>query len=217
LHTKCKACFRAYRTSEAGKAAQYRADHSEKGIAKRKRYRAKPETKEHAREYQRATKDAHHGYQRKFSQTEKGRETKRRQSRNYRQRHEDKCLVRTHNYNAKKRALPNTLTIEDWTFALEYWGGRCAICGEAPTFWTILSRDHWIPISDKRPDNPGTSATNILPLCFSRYEGSNCCNNSKGNRDPVEWLIGRLGKRKASRKLAEIQAYFTAVQTRKCK
>jgi hypothetical protein len=38
--------------------------------------------------------------------------------------------------------------------------------------------------------------------------GEICCNNAKTNKPPVEWLIEKLGKRKAKLKLAEIEAYF---------
>ncbi len=115
----------------------------------------------------------------------------------------------THRYNARKRSLLNTLTADEWKQALDYFGGRCAVCGRPPKdlFSThTIAADHWIPVSK----GGGTTADNILPLCH----GLDGCNNSKLNKDPETWLIERLGKRKAKKMLAEIEAYFAWVRTR---
>lgn len=66
--------------------------------------------------------------------------------------------------------------------------------------------DHWIPVNS--PDCPGTVATNMVPLC----QGKNGCNNSKADRNPEDFLVSALGKRKASKKIEEINRYFRAVE-----
>lgn len=105
-------------------------------------------------------------------------------------------------------SLPNDFTLEDWARCLEYWGDKCAVCGKTRDFWTIIAKDHWIPLVDKRPNNPGTVPANIIPLCHSKRDGEGGCNNIKYHTDPVKWLVSKLGKRKAMKKLKEIQAYF---------
>lgn len=109
-------------------------------------------------------------------------------------------------YRARRKALPNTYTADDWAQALDYWDNTCAVCGRPPGLWHTLSQDHWLPLS--HPDCPGTVAMNMLPLCY----GADGCNNSKGKKEPHKWLIERLGKRKAKKKLAEIEAYFAWVK-----
>ncbi len=108
---------------------------------------------------------------------------------------------------AQKRNLPATLTVNEWQFALDYFGHTCAVCGRPADFWTILAADHWTPVSK----GGGTTARNIVPLCHARKgipPGEPCCNNSKGNKDPEVWLIERYGKRKAAAILNRINAYF---------
>ena len=105
-------------------------------------------------------------------------------------------------YLQRKRELPNSFTSTQWQRALDYWGHKCAVCGRPRGLWHTISQDHWIPLSS--PDCPGTDATNILPLCC----GVDGCNNSKGYQRPETWLKKKLGKRRATRKLAEIEAYF---------
>jgi uncharacterized Zn ribbon protein len=105
-------------------------------------------------------------------------------------------------YDVRKQRLPNLFTSQDWDRALEYWGYKCAICERPRGLWHTLAQDHWIPLTS--PACPGTVASNILPLCH----GEGGCNNSKGKKLPLAWLETHLGKRRASRKLEEIEAYF---------
>lgn len=107
---------------------------------------------------------------------------------------------------ARELQLPATFTSEDWDKAIAHFKGCCAVCGRPPGLWHYLAMDHWIPISD--PTCPGTIPENIVPLCH----GEGGCNNSKSNRDPLEWLMLMFGERKARRKLAEIQAYFDSLK-----
>lgn len=105
-------------------------------------------------------------------------------------------------YRATRANLPNFFTHDDWITCLEHWGYTCAVCGRPQGLFHTLAADHWIPLSN--PDCIGTVPHNILPLCHG-VEG---CNNSKSNSDGETWLIAKLGKTKAKRKLDEITEYF---------
>lgn len=98
--------------------------------------------------------------------------------------------------------LPGSITAQQWRECLDYWQHRCAVCGRSRGLWLTIAADHWIPISS--PSCPGSVSTNIVPLCHGRSS----CNIEKGNKPPVDWLTAKLGKRKARRKLVEIEAYF---------
>ena len=114
-------------------------------------------------------------------------------------------------YERRRRTLKSVLaydfTLDDESRALDYWNGRCAVC-DRPLIDLFgehyAAMDHWIALSDPRPDNPGTVPTNMIPLCH----GVGGCNNKKGNRDPVEWLIAEFGKRKSMKILERIETYF---------
>jgi hypothetical protein len=67
-----------------------------------------------------------------------------------------------------------------------------------------LAIDHWIALDDKRVNNPGTVITNLLPLCH----GKGGCNNSKGNKDPEQWLHEIYSCDEAEAILGRIKAYF---------
>ena len=108
---------------------------------------------------------------------------------------------------ARKNGLPFDFTAADEAFALDYFGGCCAVCGRPlrDLFGDHhLALDHWIPLTDGRPDNPGTVPWNMVPLCH----GVNGCNNSKHNREPLEWLAVRYSSRKARRIAQRIEAFF---------
>jgi hypothetical protein len=85
---------------------------------------------------------------------------------------------------------------------MEYWGHCCAICGRPAGLWHTVALDHWIPLS--HPECPGTIRTNMIPMCH----GNDGCNNHKHAKHPRQWLIQIMGKRKALRKLDEIDYFF---------
>lgn len=66
-------------------------------------------------------------------------------------------------------------------------------------------QDHFIALTDTRPNNPGTVPTNIVPSC-------GICNDSKGNKNAAEWLIAKFGKRRAYAILKRIEIYFEWVK-----
>src|SRR5258708_1456733 len=98
-------------------------------------------------------------------------------------------IVRLPDYYTRLRNLPNTFTEVQRKFALQYWQGRCAICGKESQCF-----DHWIPISNIAC--PGTVADNLIPLCLQ-------CNSIKGSRGE-EWLIAEYG----SSLVEAIHSYF---------
>jgi hypothetical protein len=115
-----------------------------------------------------------------------------------------------------KLQLPTMFTRAHLEFMLQYWKGCCCVCGrESGSFWHTIALDHWIPLSD--PGCPGTIPSNIVPLCHAKKGATatmaqTCCNNSKHNKEPLMWLTTKLGPRKASAKLREIQTYFALTQ-----
>lgn len=70
---------------------------------------------------------------------------------------------------ARKRNLPDTLTIEEWRAIKAAYENRCAYCGKQ----TKLAQDHVLPLSK----GGGTVAQNIVPSCKS-------CNSRKNANPP---------------------------------
>ena len=145
----------------------------------------------------------------------KNRATKKR----YVDRHPDKVKQNNKDNKFKRRAtlrkLPFDFNALDWQHCLEYWDYRCCICGRKADFWHMLAREHWIAIEDHRENNPGTVPSNMLPMCHSIKGASPDdvgCNNAKRDKDPIEWLNKRLGKRKAKVVLKRIDDYFKTVR-----
>src|SRR4051812_11604534 len=69
------------------------------------------------------------------------------------------------------------LTPWQWKKCLKDWGGRCAYCGRGDR---VLHREHFVPVA-----LGGTlKKDNIVPACQS-------CNNTKKDRDPMEWLAAQ--------------------------
>jgi len=107
---------------------------------------------------------------------------------------------------ARKLGLESSFTSDDWRRALDYFGGRCAVCGRPPDFWRILAADHWIPLADTECE--GTTPNNIVPLCHALKGGRGGCNNSKRDKPPTDWLVERFGAKEAARVLRNIHEYF---------
>ena len=122
-----------------------------------------------------------------------------------------KDAIYRQNRKARKSSLPNTLTHVQWQHALNYFNGCCAVCGRQMNDMFgefTAAMDHWIPLSYKGDDNPGTVAGNIVPLCH----GVGGCNNSKHATNPEAWLKREFSTRKASQIMRRIQDYFNSIQ-----
>lgn len=76
-----------------------------------------------------------------------------------------------HSYQARKRSLPATFTVEQWKAIIAAYGGRCAYCGTKPK---VLTQDHVIPTMR----GGAYTVENIVPACKS-------CNSRKGTREPM--------------------------------
>jgi len=174
------------------RAAEYREQHRE-------------EINQWHREYREANLEKRKTKDRRYYHANK--EEIRQRRKEYRQRPEVHRRVLTLNRHRKTRRhnLPNTFTEEHWQYALDYWGGCCAICGRPAGLWHNIVMDHWIPLSSSKC--PGTIPTNIVPLCH----GIDGCNNSKHNRNPKRWLIKTLGTKKGQDKLETIEKYFASL------
>lgn len=105
---------------------------------------------------------------------------------------------------SRKANVPNTLSDDDWQFALEFFNHRCAVCERPVNDWLKLSKDHWIPISK----GGGTTPDNIVPLCHG-FDG---CNSSKNNHEPDVWLIRMFPE--AEEIKARIGRFFVAIAER---
>lgn len=110
-----------------------------------------------------------------------------------------------------KLKLPNSFTKANWEKCMQFWENRCCVCGRTAGDGFSLAIEHWIPLADPGPDNPGTVPWNILPMCHAQNGAHGGCNNAKWKRDPIEWLMYRLGEKLAKIKLSEIQTYFSSV------
>ena len=84
-----------------------------------------------------------------------------------------KFYTYTENRRARKAALINDLTQEQWFGLLADFDGVCAYCQENKA----TEMDHFYPLSK----GGGTTVSNIVPACKP-------CNKSKYNHDPLEWL-----------------------------
>lgn len=115
-----------------------------------------------------------------------------------------------HRYRARRLNLPNSFTKHDWLNALDYFNNSCAVCGRPRGLWHTLAADHWIPLSAGVENNPGTVATNIVPLCH----GFNGCNNSKHRKMPTQWLIDRFGAEQAKIVTDRVQKFFQYLQSK---
>lgn len=136
-------------------------------------------------------------------------ERRREISKAYRDKNPEYYRMKTRNRRARKRELLSDFTIEEWRRCLDYFHHCCAACGR-PLVDLFGERtahaDHWIAITN--PQCPGTTATNIVPLCG----GLDGCNGSKSDIDAQEWLIRKFGKRQARTILKRIATYFEWVK-----
>jgi hypothetical protein len=231
LTCSCQACLRVtnrqYREKHRGQASEQKRRWREANPDKVHHY--EQEHRAERMEYRRLWNEANPDKVRKYKQKyrENNRDKLREKGHLYRLKNHDKEQLRhsryaneyrdktrkwKRHYQSKRRTmeveLPYSFTPDDENRALKYWHGHCAVCGNP--LRNLFSKrnpsmDHWIPISDPRPDNPGTIAENMVPLC-------EMCNVSKSNHDPLNWLIKKYGKRKARQIASRIEAFFEWVR-----
>ncbi len=117
----------------------------------------------------------------------------------------------TRKWRTGKAKLPCNFSVWKERRAYDYFNGCCAVCKRQlnDLFDTHnKSMDHWIAVTDQRPDNPGTVATNMIPLCH----GVGGCNNRKNDKDAREWLVQEYGTRNARVIIARVEQYFDWVR-----
>lgn len=225
LQFKCKACEKAYRVASKEKrreyAREYRAKNADRLREEKRQYReenkeaiAKKKHDYHAVNRERISawrklyyaRNSRHlrDYQKKHKAANSSL-IKRRYA-VYRQ--SGGARVSQNNRRARSLSLVATFTTQQWHYALDYFRGCCAVCGRQlkDLFGThTVAQDHWIPLSS--PNCPGTTVTNIVPLCH----GEDGCNNSKKDRDPLEWLVWKYGKSKGMQIFKRVEAYLELV------
>jgi hypothetical protein len=119
-------------------------------------------------------------------------------NRQWRKENRHKMKIYSHRRMARKLAFPDTFTIEQSAYCLEYWLNHCVYCGSDGE----LTLDHYIPLVSA--SCPGTVAANMLPACRS-------CNCSKQDSEPIEWLARRFGVDQAELIMEAIREYFASV------
>lgn len=189
----CKAC---------DIASALRFNVGEKARARKTRWREK--NPEYGREYFQAHADKLIEYNRRYrAQTP---DQQNRYTKTYRAKKPWVARAAKLRRRARERALPNTLTSEQWQSTIDYFKGCCAYCGRPAGLFHTLAMDHFVPLS--APNSPGTTILNCVPACHGK-EG---CNNSKNNTPAATWLTTRFGPKKAAAILARIEAYFASVR-----
>ena len=93
-------------------------------------------------------------------------------NRRFRAENPDAIAVIKQRRHSRKKALPATLTLEEWTRIRGAFGQRCAYCGQDAK----LQQEHFIPLSK----GGAYDKTNILPSC--RW-----CNTSKKDKLFEDW------------------------------
>jgi hypothetical protein len=130
---------------------------------------------------------------------ERNRDILQENERRYYQAHRDRLILRKMHRYTRKRALPDTLTIEEWRTAIVYWENRCAYCEKQVS---TLTMDHYVALSCE--NCPGTVVSNILPACRQ-------CNSSKCDNKAWMWLVSKFGEEQAEAIQSRILEYFAIV------
>jgi len=178
IETRCRICVselsRLYRQRPEVKERGRSRERSPYRLAQKREYNKRPEVRARRKQYNLIYKQ---DKERKARRNRRRRELPKRKLTPGQLEHR---RIYVNNRNARKRLMPNTFTTEEWQHALNYFCGCCAVCNRQlnDMFGEYRAAiDHWIPLSYKGDDNPGTVANNIVPLCH----GSGGCNNRKGS------------------------------------
>lgn len=212
---RAKANVESYRLRNAEWYEAYRREWRERNAEKTRAYmRAyKKANAERIRELNRESRHRHPQSKRDSVRRyrERNPEKVAERQRNWQQQNKPRMNVLKQMRRARVRGLLHDFTVEDWQYALEYFDGKCAICGRDVDFWTAIAQDHWIPVTKGGPTIPA----NIVPLCHSKTGSPGYglgCNNSKNNKDPHEWLARKFGEKRARHILKRIEAFFATVR-----
>lgn len=118
-------------------------------------------------------------------------------NRNYYRDNPEKRKINTHLRRARKAALPNTLTLKQWTSVVYRFGGGCSLTGSKD-----YVREHAIPIAI---GHGGTTIENMTPMRAD-------LNASKSDRHIFEWFDANKERFNLSqRKFDELIEYLAQV------
>lgn len=131
------------------------------------------ECKDCRREYYETNKELIAEYKKEYRQANK--ELIAERDKKYQKENKDKVKVIKQRRRARKKSLPNTLTVEQWNQTLNDFNHSCANCGSNET---PIHIDHFVPLSS---GEKGTTVTNCIPLCSK-------CNCSKGSKHPLDFF-----------------------------
>lgn len=183
--SKCRVCQneekKIYNASQEGQAKnrqranKWAVQNRERSREKARKYREDNLELVREKDRNRTVTQGEHRREQKRKGYAKYREEYKQRAAKWRKKNPSARKAISHNYRARKRALPNTLTSHQWDMCLLYWG-CCAACGRVED---VYHADHWVPLTSRRC--PGTTAGNIIPLCHS-------CNTSKNASEPFYWL-----------------------------
>lgn len=204
LSQPCLECEKARKNTPQYKANEKAYDSARKEY--HKTFNASPERKAYMKSYNASSK--HKDSVNRYNASPKHREDMKRYHASPKGRVQN--ISATMRYRTRKADKPCQWSAQDWQYALDYFAGCCAVCGRALNgLWFTASQDHWIPLTDPRPDNPGTVPWNIVPLCH----GESGCNNEKNDQDPAVWLRRKYDSRKAKQIEKRIAKYFEQAAT----
>lgn len=208
---RCRECTKAYQRQhmkenpEIKKAQRARySPEKKKADSKRDRERNKASYQRRSKVWYEANRD--HAKEQGRRNYLADREHRIEKANEWQRNNPDKVRVRSNRRQARKRALPDNFTQQDWDSAVAYWHGTCAYCGK-PLYGLFddikAHADHFIPLAS--PDCIGTVPANMLPAC-------SICNQSKRDTNAQEWLEWKFGKKKAKAILEKIMQYFEWVK-----
>lgn len=174
----CGSCYNRHHYQESGevrerakrRSAQYIAAHREQVRALHQRWLAA--NTERDREHHRRWKGANVEKVRAAAQRRYATDKDRLQqlSRAWKLANPEKLRVYRQRRKAKERALPATLTVEQWRAVLAAYKHKCAYCGRGDV---KLTQDHVVPVAK----GGGYVVQNIVPACLS-------CNSKKCISEP---------------------------------
>lgn len=127
---------------------------------------------EASRKYHREHRELRREYGRQYGRLHK--EERAAKFKDWLRRNPDRWAYLCTRRHERSRALPCTLTADEWTETLFYFGYKCVYCGLEVE---MLCRDHFVPVVK----GGGFTKDNIVPAC--RH-----CNSSKRTSDAEWWL-----------------------------
>jgi hypothetical protein len=149
---------------------RYHRENREVRLLKQKEWR------EVNREYNKERKNKYRSQERAYARQRyfNNRDVELKRNKEWRKENPDKAAVIHHRRRARKAALPDDLTAEQYQNTSQFFGNACALTGQKEN----LEKEHAIPLSI---GHGGTTLGNCYPM-------ANGINQSKGNKNIFEWF-----------------------------